>query len=137
MNKSFLDSDQIEEEPPRQTSGEIISLLSSDEPDKSEQPAKPFSFSNTESLSTADTVRKSGMAYSAGIAFFASVVFMLVIGWGADLLFGSSPWGIVLGIVLGSIIGFVQFFRITSQIFKSANKPDGPKTLFSDDEPKR
>jgi F0F1-type ATP synthase assembly protein I len=32
---------------------------------------------------------------------------------------GSSPWGIVAGIVLGSLIGFVQFFRITSQIFKN------------------
>ena len=58
------------------------------------------------------------MAWSAGIAFFAAVVFMLILGWGADLLLGTSPWGIVGGIVLGSIIGFVQFFRITSQIFK-------------------
>ena len=66
----------------------------------------------------AETVRRSGLAYSAGIAFFAAVVFMLVLGWGADVLLGSSPWGIVGGIILGSIIGFVQFFRITSQIFK-------------------
>jgi len=43
---------------------------------------------------------------------------MLVIGWGADLLFASSPWGIVVGIALGALIGFFQFFRITSQIFK-------------------
>lgn len=132
MNKSFLDSDQIDEEPPRQTSGEIISLLSSDEPESSKQSNEPFTFTNTESLSTADAVRKSGLAYSAGIAFFASVVFMLVIGWGADLLLGSSPWGIVLGIVLGSVIGFVQFFRITSRIFKPEGRSDAPKTLFSE-----
>jgi F0F1-type ATP synthase assembly protein I len=80
---------------------------------------EPYILSTAAPESTADTIRKSGMAYSAGIAFFASVVFMLVIGWGADLLFGSSPWGIVGGIVLGSIIGFIQFFRITSQIFRS------------------
>lgn len=133
MNKSFLDSDEIEE-PPRQSSGEIISLLSPDAPETSKRSDKPFT--STESLSTADAVRKSGLAYSAGIAFFASVVFMLVIGWGADLLFGSSPWGIVLGIVLGSIIGFVQFFRLTSQIFKDDNKTDEPKTLFSENDPK-
>lgn len=68
--------------------------------------------------SIAETVRQSGLAWSAGIAFFAAVVFMLILGWGADLLLGSSPWGIIGGIVLGSIIGFIQFFRITSQIFK-------------------
>ena len=43
---------------------------------------------------------------------------MLVLGWGADLLFGSSPWGMVCGIVIGSLIGFIQFFRLSSQIFK-------------------
>lgn len=71
-----------------------------------------------------ESVRRSGLAYSAGITFFGSVVFMLFLGWGADLLFGSSPWGLVGGIVLGAIIGFVQFFRITSQIFTT--KKDGP-----------
>lgn len=68
--------------------------------------------------SSAETIRKSGLAYSAAIILFGSIVFTLIIGWFADLLFGTSPWGIIAGIVLGSIIGFIQFFRITSQILK-------------------
>jgi len=68
--------------------------------------------------SAGETIRQSGMAYSAAIVLFASVVFMMIFGWFADLLLGSSPWGIVGGIILGGIIGFIQFFRITSQIFK-------------------
>ncbi|PYS88846.1 MAG: hypothetical protein DMF62_08680, partial [Acidobacteria bacterium] len=72
-----------------------------------------------------------------GIAFFASVVFMLVIGWGADLLLGSAPWGIVGGIVLGSVIGFVQFFRITSRIFKPATDNSTPKSLFDRNDPEK
>ena len=80
--------------------------------------AEPFVLSESEPQSVSETVRQSGLAYSAGIVLFASVAFMLVIGWGADLLFGSSPWGLVSGLVLGALIGFVQFFRITSQIFK-------------------
>lgn len=71
-----------------------------------------------------ESVRRSGLAYTAGITFFGAVAFMLFLGWGADLLLGSSPWGLVGGIVLGAIIGFVQFFRITSQIFTT--KKDGP-----------
>jgi F0F1-type ATP synthase assembly protein I len=70
-------------------------------------------------LSTAETIRHSGLAWSAGIVLFGSVVFMLIVGWFVDLILGSSPIGIVGGIVLGSVIGFIQFFRITSQIFKN------------------
>jgi F0F1-type ATP synthase assembly protein I len=72
-----------------------------------------------EPQSVLETARQSGLAYAAAITLFASVVFMLIIGWFADLLLGSSPWGIVFGIVLGGFIGFLQFFKITSQIFKN------------------
>ena len=127
VNKSFLDSDQIDDEP-RKGSGEVLSILSTD--DEPITPNEPFGGSSAPPESMAETVRQSGLAYSAGIAFFASVVFMLVIGWGADLLFGSSPWGIVGGIVLGSVIGFVQFFRITSRIFRPDQNGPDPNPLF-------
>jgi F0F1-type ATP synthase assembly protein I len=68
--------------------------------------------------SIAETTRKSGLAYAAAITLFGSIVFMLILGWFADLLLGTQPWGIVGGIVLGAVVGFFQFFRITSQIFK-------------------
>ncbi|CAN5802060.1 hypothetical protein BH20ACI4_BH20ACI4_34120 [soil metagenome] len=67
---------------------------------------------------TEENMRRTGLAWSAATVLGGSVVFMLVIGWFFDLVFGSSPWGIVGGIVLGALIGFIQFFRITSQIFK-------------------
>ena len=66
-----------------------------------------------------ETARKSGLAYGAALMLFGSVIFMLILGYFADKLFGTSPWGIIIGIVLGAAIGFFQFFRITSQIFKN------------------
>lgn len=72
-----------------------------------------------------ETVRRSGLAWSAGIVFFSSVAFMLFLGWLADLLLGTSPYGMVGGIIFGSVIGFIQFFRITSRIFSS--KAPGPE----------
>ena len=77
-------------------------------------------FSQTEAkpLTTAETIRQSGMAWSAAVGLCGSVVFMLILGWFFDVLTGASPLGLVGGIIIGSIIGFYQFFRVTSQIFK-------------------
>jgi len=100
--------------PPSTSNSSVLSLFDTgDEGDR-----ENFVISDAEPQSIAETVRQSGLAYSAGIALFAAVVFMMILGWGADLLLGTSPWGIVGGIVIGSVIGFVQFFRLTSQIFK-------------------
>lgn len=83
--------------------------------------------------SAAENVRRSGLAWSAGIVLFTSIAFTLFLGWIADLLLGSSPWGLVGGIILGSVIGFVQFFRISSQIFASSDSKSSPQTLFDDE----
>jgi F0F1-type ATP synthase assembly protein I len=90
---------------------------------------EPFVLSDYPSQSTAETVRQTGLAWSAGIAFFGAIVFMLFLGWLFDLLVGASPWGIVGGIVLGSIIGFMQFFRITRQIFQPNMSTPAEKPL--------
>lgn len=67
---------------------------------------------------SAETARKTGLAFSAGITLFGSVVVLMALGYLADRLLGSSPKGLVGGIILGAIIGFFQFFRLTSQIIK-------------------
>lgn len=81
-----------------------------------------------------ETVRNSGLAWSAGIVFFSSVAFCLFLGWIADLLLGTKPWGLVGGIILGSIIGFIQFFRISSQIFGDKKDKNGPRSLMDQSE---
>jgi F0F1-type ATP synthase assembly protein I len=145
MIKNFLDSDE-EPEPnaSKSTSGSILSavppLVSTENIVTDSQTGKeePFILSaEAPRESIAETARKSGLAYSAAIALFASVAFMLIIGWGADLLFGTWPWGTVVGIVFGSIIGFVQFFRITSRIYDPDRKmKNGRMLLTRDDDPK-
>ena len=85
-------------------------------------------------VSPAETARRGGLAFSAGIVFFSSVAFMLFLGWIADLLIGSSPWGLVGGIVLGSVIGFIQFIRITSQIFNTKKAESAMRPLMLPDD---
>lgn len=76
-----------------------------------------------------EAVRMTGLAFSAGIVLAGPIVFMLIFGWFADLLIGSSPWGLVGGVVLGSIIGFVQIIRLNTQILRT-QKHSPPVSLL-------
>lgn len=60
--------------------------------------------------------RKSSLAYAAAFTLFMSVAVMTGFGWVLDRWFGTSPWLLVAGIVLGSIAGFYQFVRLTSRL---------------------
>jgi F0F1-type ATP synthase assembly protein I len=93
-----------------------------------------FSAPTYQSETSAESARNMGLGYAAGITFFATIAFMLFIGWGADLLLGSKPWGMVVGIVLGSVIAFIQFFRITSRIYNKPSDIPAVKPLTAPDE---
>ena len=126
MIKNFLD-DENEHASHRETAPAkpiktseptVITLF--DSVDGADSPAEaPYTSSSPAQVSTEETIRRTGLAWTVGIVFFSSVIAMLVLGWGADLLLGSSPWGVVIGIVIGSLIAFFQLFRLSSQIFKT------------------
>ena len=65
---------------------------------------------------TEETNRKSGLAYGAALVLFSSVISFCGLGWLLDRLFGTRPWLLVTGIVLGAIAGFYQFIRLTSKL---------------------
>jgi len=59
---------------------------------------------------------KSSVVYGAVLSLAFSIVSGLVVGWALDRWLGTSPWLIVVGIVLGSVAGFMQFIRLMSRI---------------------
>lgn len=63
-----------------------------------------------------ETTRKSGLAYAAAINLFASVVSLAGLGWLLDRWLATRPWLLVAGVVLGAIVGFYQFIRLTSKL---------------------
>lgn len=66
--------------------------------------------------SQADSNRKSGLAYGAVITLVGAILVFLAIGWAFDRYFQTAPWGIVVGIIFGAIVGFYQFIRISSKL---------------------
>lgn len=60
--------------------------------------------------------RKSGIAYAAAFNLFGSVVALAGLGWLLDRWLRTSPWLLVVGVVLGAIVGFYQFIRLTSKL---------------------
>lgn len=113
MNTIF--SEEERQEPPRQSG--IAGLGLSDSASPGGDSAGGYGL-DAEPESMGETIRRSGLAYAAAFTLFASVVFMLLIGWFFDLLAGTAPFGVIGGIVLGAIIGFVQFFRLAGRIFE-------------------
>ena len=63
-----------------------------------------------------EVTRKTGLVYAAAFAIVGAVVVCLFIGWVLDRWFGTSPWFVVGGIVLGAVVGFYEFIRIISRI---------------------
>lgn len=66
--------------------------------------------------STGAVVRKSGLVYGAIFSLVAAVIVMLGVGWALDRWLGTTPWLLVVGIVLGTVVGFFQFIRIISKL---------------------
>jgi ATP synthase protein I len=61
--------------------------------------------------------QKAGFAYAAGISLFATVASFTGLGWLVDRWFGSQPWALVIGIVLGSAAGLFQFVRLSNKTY--------------------
>ena len=132
--------ESIEEIPIFRESGEIIEPIPLPENQETYTvaPTEAFIPANTQTTTKTESggetieenMRRTGLAWSAATVLGGSVVFMLIIGWFFDLIFGSAPWGVVGGIVLGAVIGFIQFFRITSRIF---NKDENTSLGITDD----
>jgi ATP synthase protein I len=64
-----------------------------------------------------DENRKTGFAYAAGITLFVTVVTFCGAGWLLDKWFGTEPWLLIAGIVLGSAAGLFEFVRLSSKTY--------------------
>ena len=70
------------------------------------------------------TIREKGGGAGLGLRmasdFTAAIIVGAVIGWGVDALFGWSPWGLIVCLVLGFIAGVRMIVRVANDAGKKA-----------------
>ena len=64
------------------------------------------------------------MALRLGADFVAGVVVGAAVGWGIDRLFGVSPWGLIVFVLLGFAAGVLSVLRSAGLIAKKAGIDD-------------
>lgn len=73
------------------------------------------------------------LALRYGGEFGAAVIVGALLGYGVDYLVHTSPWGLVVGMVLGFAAGVVNVVRV-AQSYNRANPVDPNAPSIPDDE---
>lgn len=88
------------------------------DPEKAKKP-QVGSLSYESAEDAAEGTRKTAIASTAGINLVAALLLGAGLGWLIDrFLLGSptTPWGMIIGLLLGIAAGFVSLMRIASQL---------------------
>ena len=62
---------------------------------------------------------------SLGIELIAPLLFGLFVGNWLDVKFGTEPWLLIAGVVLGMAAGFLGFFRSVLSLSRDRSPEDG------------
>jgi F0F1-type ATP synthase assembly protein I len=63
-----------------------------------------------------DAGPETGMAlgqkyFAAGLRFAGGIVLFVLLGWALDRWLGTTPLGIVVGTIVGSVLSFLSIYR--------------------------
>lgn len=75
------------------------------------KPNRPFSFARS-AKSLQDNVTRAGPAASASYTLIGAIILLGGIGYGVDAWQGTAPWGLVVGLLLGMVVGFYELVKM-------------------------
>jgi F0F1-type ATP synthase assembly protein I len=55
-----------------------------------------------------------------GFDLAATIVVFGVVGYGTDRLLNIDPWGIVVGLILGLVVGFIRLIRTAARLSRES-----------------
>jgi F0F1-type ATP synthase assembly protein I len=59
------------------------------------------------------TVVEAGPAAGAGYTLVGAILVLGGLGYGLDAWWGTHPWGLLIGLALGIVIGFYELVKTT------------------------
>ena len=71
---------------------------------------RPFSFAKS-AKSLQDTVAQSGPAASASYTLIGAIILLGGIGYAVDMWRGTAPWGLMIGLFFGLVVGFYELVK--------------------------
>lgn len=74
-----------------------------------------------------------GRGFRLASEFVAAIIVGALLGWGVDSLFGTTPWGMIILLLLGFAAGILNVIRATAELNAEAAKQPMPPSV-SDDE---
>ena len=77
-------------------------------------PNRPFSFGKS-AKSLQENVTRAGPAAAASYTLIGAIILLGGIGYAVDSWQGTSPWGLVIGLLLGVVVGFYELVTMTRQ----------------------
>jgi F0F1-type ATP synthase assembly protein I len=72
---------------------------------------EPDSFISRSTRSFQENVEKSGSAAGASYTLIGALVLLGGLGYAADRWWGTRPWLLLVGLLLGLIVGFYELAR--------------------------
>ena len=75
-----------------------------------------------------------GRAFRLASEFVAAVIVGAGLGWGADTLFGTAPWGMIILLLLGFAAGVVNVIRATAELNAEQAKQPMPPSVTDDED---
>jgi F0F1-type ATP synthase assembly protein I len=58
-----------------------------------------------------DTATRSGPVAGASYTLVGGIILLGALGYGFDQWRGTSPWGVVTGLLLGIVVGFYELIK--------------------------
>ena len=79
-----------------------------------EKPNRPTLFGKS-ARSLQEKVTRAGPAAAASYTLIGAIILLGGIGYAVDSWQGTAPWGLVIGLLLGIVVGFYELVTMTQK----------------------
>jgi F0F1-type ATP synthase assembly protein I len=73
---------------------------------------RPFSYSKA-AKSLQENATRAGSAAGASYTLIGAIILLGGLGYAFDAWRGTGPWGVVIGLLLGVVVGFYELIKTT------------------------